>query len=137
MNSRKINRIGIAVVEFQRQFLIGIRAADSSLAGYHEFPGGKCQTEEAADACAVRECREETGLEVFALKELLYKEHSYEHADVKLHFWLCRPVSGSEDLIDRNLQGFRWFPAERLTELRFPEANARLIELLVSTYAIA
>ncbi|WP_299466397.1 NUDIX domain-containing protein [uncultured Gimesia sp.] len=137
MNSRKTNRIGIAVVEFQRQFLIGIRAANSPLAGFHEFPGGKCQTEEAADACAVRECREETGLEVIALKELLYQEHSYEHADVKLHFWLCRPVAGSEDLTHRDLQGFHWFPAERLSELRFPEANARLIELLVSTYASA
>jgi 8-oxo-dGTP diphosphatase len=104
---------------------------------FHEFPGGKCQTEEAADACAVRECREETGLEVIALKELLYQEHSYEHADVKLHFWLCRPVAGSEDLTHRDLQGFHWFPAERLSELRFPEANARLIELLVSTYASA
>jgi len=137
MNSRKTNRIGIAVVEFQRQFLIGIRDADTPLAGFHEFPGGKCQTEEAADACAVRECREETGLEVIALKELLYQEHSYEHADVKLYFWLCRPVAGSEDLTDRDLQGFHWFPAERLSELRFPEANARLIELLVSTYASA
>ena len=41
MNSRKTNRIGIAVVEHQRQFLIGIRPAGVALAGFHEFPGGK------------------------------------------------------------------------------------------------
>lgn len=134
MNSRKTNRIGIAVVEFQRQFLIGVRPADTSLAGFHEFPGGKCQTEESAEACAVRECHEETGLEVVALNELLYEEHSYAHADVQLHFWLCRPAQDLPDLADRDLKGFCWYSAESLSELQFPEANARLIELLVSTY---
>lgn len=134
MNSRKTNRIGIAVVEFQRQFLIGVRPAGTPLAGFHEFPGGKCQAEESAAACAVRECREETGLEVIALDELLYEEHSYAHADVQLHFWLCRPAQDHLDLTARDLQGFHWYSAESLSELQFPEANARLLELLVSTY---
>ncbi|WP_339736021.1 NUDIX domain-containing protein [uncultured Gimesia sp.] len=137
MDSRKTNRIGIAVVEHQRQFLIGVRPAGAALAGCHEFPGGKCQAEETAEACAVRECWEETGLEVIALNEILYEEHSYDHADVKLHFWLCRPKQREADLIARNLQGFHWFPAESLTKLQFPEANARLIELLVSSYTVS
>ncbi|MCA9015991.1 MAG: NUDIX domain-containing protein [Planctomycetaceae bacterium] len=135
MNSRKTNRIGIAVVEHQRQFLIGVRAADTTLAGYHEFPGGKCQPDETAAACAVRECREETGLEVIPLHELLYEEHAYDHADVKLHFWLCRPAQLQSDFLPADLQGFHWIPVESLPELRFPPANARLIDLLVSTYA--
>ena len=134
MNARKTNRIGIAVVEFQRQFLIGIRDADSPLPGYHEFPGGKCQTDEPANLCAIRECREESGLEVIALKELLYQEHSYEHADVKLYFWLCQPAHVQEGFINQNRKGFNWVPVESLPELQFPEANSRLIELLVSTY---
>jgi len=134
MNARKTNQIGIAVVEFQRQFLIGIRDADSPLPGYHEFPGGKCQTNEPADSCAVRECLEETGLEVIAVKELLYQEHSYEHADVKLHFWLCQPAQIQDDLISQNLQGFHWIPVESLPELQFPEANRDLIDLLLNTY---
>lgn len=133
MNARKINRIGIAVVEFQRQFLIGIRAPDSPLAGYHEFPGGKCTTNETADACAVRECLEETGLQVVALKELLYREHSYAHADVKLHFWLCQPAHPRDDLINQNLEGFHWTPIDVLPELQFPEANRDLIDLLLNT----
>lgn len=136
MKTRKTNRIGIAVVESQRQFLIGIRDADSPLAGYHEFPGGKCHAEEPAHLCAIRECREETGLEVVALKELLYQEHSYEHADVKLHFWLCQPVPDPEDFRNQNLKGFQWYPVESLSELQFPEANTRLVELLVSTYSL-
>ncbi|QDT45060.1 CTP pyrophosphohydrolase [Gimesia alba] len=137
MNSRKTNRIGIAVVEHQRQFLIGVRPAGVALAGFHEFPGGKCQPEESTEACAVRECKEETGLEVIAINELLYEEHSYDHADVKLHFWLCRPAQLPSDLTTCNLQGFHWFPVESLPELQFPEANARLIDLLVSAFSVS
>lgn len=132
MTARKTNRIGIAVVEHQRQFLIGIRAASSPLAGYHEFPGGKCEPGEAPEACAVRECREETGLAVRPLKELLYVEHQYDHADVLLHFWLCQPEQPASDLIHQELQGFRWFPKADLSEMKFPEANAPLIDLLIS-----
>ncbi|MCH9656630.1 MAG: NUDIX domain-containing protein [Planctomycetes bacterium] len=134
MNTRKTNQIGIAVVEYQRHFLVGIRDTKSPLPGYHEFPGGKCLTDEPARLCAIRECREETGLEVIALKELLYQEHSYEHADVKLHFWLCQPAHLREDLLDQNLKGFDWFPVKSLPKLQFPEANRSLIELLLSTY---
>lgn len=134
MNSRKTNRIGIAVVEYQRHFLIGIRDAHSPLAGFHEFPGGKCEPGESAEQCAVRECLEETGLEVTALEELRYEEHAYDHADVQLHFWLCQPVQTQAVFTDQNLKGFHWIPAKRLTDLRFPEANGSLIELLLNTY---
>ncbi|QDT29854.1 8-oxo-dGTP diphosphatase [Gimesia panareensis] len=134
MNERKTNRIGIAVVEHQRQFLIGVRDASSTLAGYHEFPGGKCEPGEASDICAARECREETGLDVQPLKELLYIEHAYEHADVLLHFWLCAPIQPAPDRDAQNLQGFCWIPASELSGLKFPEANAPLIDLLIDTY---
>lgn len=135
MNSRKTNRIGIAVVELQRQFLVGIRDADSPLAGFHEFPGGKCEADESAAQCAVRECLEETGLEVIAVKELLYEEHAYDHADLKLHFWLCQVAQVPHDFASQNRYGFQWISVESLRELRFPEANRRLIELLISTYS--
>lgn len=134
MQERKTNRIGIAVVEHQRLFLIGIRDASTVLAGFHEFPGGKCDPGEAPEACAARECHEETGLTVCPLKELLYVEHTYEHADVLLHFWLCQPEQPAPELTTQDLQGFRWFSAAELSEMNFPEANAPLIELLISTY---
>ena len=57
-----IKHIGIAVVEQAGHFLIGTRGPDVPLAGFAEFPGGKCYEEEAAEDCAVRECLEETGL---------------------------------------------------------------------------
>ena len=54
--------IGIAVVEHQGSYLIGIRPAGASLAGFAEFPGGKCEAGEEPAAAAVRECLDGTDL---------------------------------------------------------------------------
>ena len=53
-----IKRIGIAVVEHAGRYLVGIRGPDVPLAGYAEFPGGKCLPNESPEDCAVRECRD-------------------------------------------------------------------------------
>ena len=55
----KLVRVGIAVVEHDRKYLVGVRGPTGPLAGYDEFPGGKCIGYETAAACAVRECMEE------------------------------------------------------------------------------
>ncbi len=135
MSNRKISHIGVAVVEYQRRFLVGIRNGDSPLAGYHEFPGGKCHTGEPSSACAARECREETGLEVIPVHELLSVQHSYDHAELDLDFWLCRPADASDELFQQTLHGFHWIPAAELPDLSFPAANSEIVELLVKEYA--
>ena len=121
-------RIGIAVVEHAGRFLVGTRGPDVPLAGYAEFPGGKCLADESPEDCAVRECHEESGLIVTVDRLLLRREHSYPHATVDLHFVLCRPTE--EASVSDEHQGFRWVPREQLASLKFPEANAPLIEML-------
>ena len=103
--------IGIAVVEHNGRYLVGRRAEDGPLAGYEEFPGGKCTkgkcTEnEPPDLCAVRECLEETGLRVHPVERLLHREFTYAHATVDLHFWLCHVTNAADVRPDHN--GYRW-----------------------------
>jgi 8-oxo-dGTP diphosphatase len=121
-------RIGIAVVEHRGRFLVGIRPAGVPLAGYAEFPGGKCDPDEAPDACAVRECAEETGLAVTTVHQLDRLVHTYDHGMVELHFWLCRP-SDAASVADSH-QGYGWVVARELTTLQFPDANAGVIRML-------
>jgi mutator protein MutT len=120
-------RIGIAIVEHAGRYLVGIRPEGVPLAGYAEFPGGKCHADEPADACAVRECREETGLAVAPVRLLQQVTHTYPHGTVELSFWLCRPADG----VAADYNGFRWVNAEQLAALRFPEANAAVIARLI------
>lgn len=120
--------IGIAVVRHQGKYLIGFRGPDQPLAGYAEFPGGKCEPGEEPAACTVRECQEETGLAVHAIRLLLRRQHSYPHGDVDLHFYLCQPVD--VDAVRHNHQNYEWRTLAEMSALKFPEANQPLLELL-------
>ncbi len=121
--------IGIAIVERDGRYLVGRRDTEEPLAGYDEFPGGKCQVSESPQACAERECLEETGLTVIAERLLLRRQFDYAHGSVDLHFWLCH-VTDEVELAEEH-RGFRWLDAETLGTCRFPEANARVIALLL------
>lgn len=121
-------RIGIAIVERAGCFLVGTRGVGQDLAGFAEFPGGKCLPDEASEVCAVRECLEETGLAVAPVKLLQRLEFTYPHAVVDLHFWLCTPASAAEPL-----NGFRWVDRGELAQLPFPAANAEVVQTLLQS----
>lgn len=119
-------QVAIAVVEHDERFLIGPRAAGLPLAGLWEFPGGKIADDETPEEAAVRECREETGLEVEAVGSYPGVVWDYPHGLVSLHYIDCRPLDPKAE----PRGGFRWVPRDELAEHRFPEANAVLIERL-------
>ena len=121
-------RIGIAIVESAGRYLVGVRGPDVPLPGYAEFPGGKCLSEESAIDCALRECYEETGLSVVAERLIHRLEFEYPHGKVDLHFVLCRPTNQFD--VSEQHNGFSWKTFDELTKLKFPEANASVLELL-------
>lgn len=121
--------IAIAVVERDGRFLIGQRSADGPLPGLWEFPGGKVEPGETPEQAAVRECREETGLDVAVVALYDRVVYRYAHGDVELHFFACRPLVADQTPADR----FRWAPAEELSRYEFPPANARLVERLAES----
>ena len=123
-------RIGIAVVEYERRYLVGTRHADNPLPGLAEFPGGKCRAGESPNECAVRECYEETGLRVEPMQLLLNRQFEYAHDAVDLHFWLCRPAD--ETTVAADHRGFRWNSITEIATRQFPEANEPVIAALIA-----
>jgi 8-oxo-dGTP diphosphatase len=120
--------VAIAVVEHEGCYLVGTRGREQTLAGRAEFPGGRCFPGEAGSACAVRECREETGLGVTAVRNLCECRHAYPHGTLALEFWLCRLERDQDPQSIAN--GFQWVPLERLKSLDFPEANRTVLGIL-------
>jgi mutator protein MutT len=120
--------VAIALVPHQGCYLVGRRGPDGPLAGYFEFPGGKCQPDEPPEICAVRECREETGLDVEVLGLRHKVVHDYPYGKVDLHFFDCRLVTGAP--VTPLPGNFYWVPAIALRQLQFPEPNRPLIDSL-------
>jgi 8-oxo-dGTP diphosphatase len=123
--------IAVAVVEHDDRFLIGQRPPGVVLAGFWEFPGGKIYEGESAEDAAVRECREETGIEIEALGTYGERLQMYDHGAVHLHFVACRP----RDSLQSPCSPFRWVERLYLNGYQFPAANEELLSLLQSTTA--
>ncbi|MCP4191871.1 MAG: (deoxy)nucleoside triphosphate pyrophosphohydrolase [Planctomycetaceae bacterium] len=125
-------QIAVAVVEHADHFLIGLRPAGVALAGYWEFPGGKIHTDESPEQAAIRECREETGLDVKIIEHLPSVHHQYPHASVQLHFFRCAPLPAKNPSHKppSPVAPFRWVARSELNRYSFPEANSELIQHL-------
>ena len=82
-------RVGIALVGRDGRYLIRRRPPGSSMPGVWEFPGGKCEPGESSEAAAVRECREETGMDVVPRHLRQVITYRYPHAWVEMAYHDC------------------------------------------------
>jgi len=123
-----MKQIAIAIVRHHGKYLVGQRPVGVALAGLFEFPGGKIEAGETSSEAAVRECREEAGIEVSAEELLLRHREVYPHGEVQLDFWDCIPREKSEELPVNT--PFYWALASELCELEFPEGNREILALI-------
>lgn len=125
----KITQVAAAVIEqADGRFLLGQRAADTFYAGYWEFPGGKVEAGETPRQALVRELQEELGIEVLRADPWLRREHVYEHAHVKLHFFRVRAWRG--ELHDHVHSALAWQRADALDVSPMLPANAPVLSAL-------
>lgn len=125
--------VAAAVVIHAGRVLVQTRPEGKAYAGFWEFPGGKIEPGEDASACAVRECREELGLDVLPGEALHEVSWEYPGTAVHVTFVQCEPVRGSDacSVQPREGQQLCWADAEALASLTFLPANADVLRLLI------
>jgi 8-oxo-dGTP diphosphatase len=116
-----------AVIERSGRFLVTKRQDGAHLAGYWEFPGGKCHLGEELARCMARELREELDVEVEVGDELLSTTHDYPDRRVELHFLRCALLGEPSPRLGQDM---RWVARRDLTSLEFPPADTELIRML-------
>lgn len=130
VNPESCRQIGVAIVRHGSKVLVGVRPEGVPLGGFAEFPGGKCEVGETPRQCVVRECLEETGLEIIPLDALLTDRYDYPHGSVHLHFWLCAPAL-CENVRARH-RNFFWVEIADLPNWRFPAGNLPVLKMIRS-----
>ena len=86
--------------------LLGQRPAGKPYSGYWEFPGGKVEAGEDIFDALRREFVEELGVQILSAREWCGVEHVYEHAHVRLHFFISREWRGEPQSLEG--QAFAW-----------------------------
>jgi 8-oxo-dGTP diphosphatase len=116
-----------AVIERDDKFLVALRPPGSHLAGYWEFPGGKCSPTESHAEALRRELFEELDIVGDVQDCILSVTHAYSERTVTLHFYRCGFRGEPKPMLGQQIQ---WVSRARLRELHFPEADAELITRL-------
>ena len=95
MTTRPLTLVAVGILQRpDGQVLFAQRPAGKPYAGYWEFPGGKIEAGESADAALVRELHEELGIVVTEAAPWITQRHDYPHAWVELRFFVVTGWEG-------------------------------------------
>jgi A/G-specific adenine glycosylase len=122
------HHIAVGVIWKDNQILIGKRKESQMLGGLWEFPGGKQEEGESLAQTALREIKEETGLEVEIVFPYPPIKHTYTHFKITLHAFNCRVISGEPQA--RSATELKWVHLKDVDQYPFPKANISLLELI-------
>jgi len=119
-------RIAAVVVVHQQRVLVGKRTNTASTAkGFHEFPGGKLEGSEQASSAAVRECLEETGLQISIERQLDSTFTDEGHFEIVFFLGSLKPCEHPEPR-----EPFKWLTRAELDLCTFPAANRFVVNWL-------
>ena len=94
-----------------------------------EFPGGKLERGESADACLQRELHEELGIDATVGARIASIEHRYpDGPHVRVHFFAVASHRGTIE--NKVFERIEWRELGRLSELDFLDADRPLVALL-------
>ena len=119
--------VAAAVIEIDDRFLVTRRQQGAHLAGFWEFPGGKCDQDETLKVCLARELLEELDVPSRVGAEIFSTTHVYPERSVELHFFRCEMLGEPQPMLGQEM---RWVRRDELAALEFPPADAELIKIL-------
>lgn len=126
--SERIHVAAAAIVNEDDEVLIARRPEHLHQGGLWEFPGGKLERGEEPEQALVRECHEELGVELGAMRRLIRVPYDYHDRSVLLDVWRVDAWDGEPHGAEH--QAVRWAKIDSLNPDCFPLANAPIITAL-------
>lgn len=109
------------------------RGPDGSLPGMWEFPGGKIEPGETAQAALAREISEELMCRVEIGQEVTTTNHEYDFGIVNLTTFYCELSEGTPRLVEH--AAMTWRRPNELHELEWAPADIPAIDLIQARMA--
>ena len=92
---------------------------------YWEFPGGKIEPGETAEAALAREIREELDIGISVLEELCGVEYDYPEFHLSMRCFRCRIEAGEPKLLEH--EAARWLDREEIYSLNWLPADYQIL----------
>lgn len=118
----------LIVREDDGRFLLCQRPAHKARGGQWEFLGGKVEPGETKKQALIRECREEIGVVIKPLNEIIAVTHEYPDLTVHLTLISARIAQGEITLLEH--QDACWASAQEAEEYDLCPADRELLHLI-------
>jgi 8-oxo-dGTP diphosphatase len=110
------------------RILLARRTDGRDLAGAWEFPGGKVEPGETAEAALARELEEELGIRIGACTPLIRVPQAYPHKRIVLDVRSVATYTGTPH--GREKQALAWTPPAKLATYPMPPADRPVVAAL-------
>lgn len=122
----KINLHAVAAIIMRDgKLLVAERPEGKPYSGYWEFPGGKVEDNETAEAAIQRELREELGIDAIQPAFWFDHLHAYPDKTVLLELWRINEFKGEPKGLEN--QVLRWVNYDEMLHLRLLEGNLAML----------
>ncbi len=121
--------VAAAIIRRDDQILAAQRGYGEFKGGW-EFPGGKLEPGETAEAACVREIQEELHVTVGHLERLCAVEYDYTSFHLSMECFLCSIESGTID--DSEHEDLRWLDKEHLWDVAWLPADVHVVRAIES-----
>ena len=128
MNSPAIHVVAGVLSDAQGHVLVTQRPQGTHLAGNWEFPGGKVEPGETAQAALRRELHEELGIGIGAVEPLIGIPWRYDQKSIFLDVYRVFDFAGTPH--GRETQALRWCHIDELDALPMPPADRPAVAAL-------
>jgi len=120
----------VALIDVDGRILLAQRPQGKSMAGLWEFPGGKIEPGETAEAALIRELKEELDIDTWqsCLAPLSFASHQYEDFYLLMPLFACRKWEGTPK--PKEGQTLKWVYPKDLRDYPMPPADIPLIAML-------
>lgn len=130
MSVNDIPVVGAIIVK-ENKILCAQRGNEKALPGMWEFPGGKIEPDETAQAALARELIEELKIEVTIAEEAYeVTEYVYPFGKVVLTTFICHLIGGKPELTEH--QKIKWLDPKDLNQLIWAPADIPAVEKLMA-----
>ena len=129
--AKKPVRVAVGVILQNSKICISLRPEHLHKGGFWEFPGGKIEAGETAEAALARELYEELGIRVKTAESIMEIPWNYAGKTVLLE--VMKVTSFAGEATGTEGQQLEWVTPDRLGDYRFPEANQAIVDYLVGT----